>query len=109
MTETLTTFTVKKGSSGRPSVSQEKKTETPSTIIRNRTSFGWLTAHAERLKRFIALSRDDPIALLKPDQSQNDSADTTRTFWLGSSFCTPSATTFAPSSMPPVMTTSLLS
>ncbi|AHY49054.1 hypothetical protein BJS_07238 [Bradyrhizobium japonicum SEMIA 5079] len=31
-------------------------------IIRNRTSVGWLTAQAERLKRFIALSKDDPIA-----------------------------------------------
>src|SRR5439155_15728858 len=30
--------------------------------IRNRTSVGWLTAQAERLKRFIALSKDDPIA-----------------------------------------------
>ena len=41
--------------------------------------------------------------------AQNDNDETTRTFWAGSSFCTPSTTTFAPSSTPPVMTTSLLS
>src|SRR5262249_31891555 len=40
----------------------EKKPATPSTSIRNSTSVGWLTAQADRLKRFIALSKDDPIA-----------------------------------------------
>ena len=42
-----------------------------------------------------------------PDQ--NDSDETTRTFWAGSSFCTPSTTTLAPSSTPPVIMTSLVS
>src|ERR1700730_18612417 len=41
--------------------------------------------------------------------AQNDSDETTLTFWAGSSFCTPSATTLAPSSMPPLMTTQLVS
>jgi hypothetical protein len=41
--------------------------------------------------------------------SQNDNDDTTRTFWLGSSFCTPSTTIFAPSSTPLEITTQLLS
>src|SRR5262249_1306194 len=58
ITETLTTFTVKNGSSARPSFSYEKKPATPSTIIRNRTSVGWLTAQADRLKRFIARSAE---------------------------------------------------
>jgi len=40
---------------------------------------------------------------------QNDKDETTRTFWLGSSFCTPSVTIFAPSSTPLAMTTQLLS
>src|SRR4051794_32182773 len=121
--------------------------------IRNRISVGWLTAQAERLKRFIALSKDDPVAKtrqppcstrhreaakqsrglgrfwiaspLQPSHLRdgrnsphatelvnvcyNDSDETIRTFWLGSSFCTPSATILAPSSTPLVMTTSLLS
>ena len=47
--------------------------------------------------------------LLQSTRDQNDSDETTRTFWAGSSFCTPSATTLAPSSTPPEMTTSLLS
>jgi hypothetical protein len=41
--------------------------------------------------------------------AQNDNDDTTRTFWAGSSFCTPSTTILAPSSTPPAMTTLLLS
>ncbi len=47
-------------------------------------------------------------ALHDPLPAQNDSDATTRTFWAGSSFCTPSATTRAPSSTPPVMTASLV-
>src|SRR5204863_9868012 len=42
-------------------------------------------------------------------ETQNDSAETTRTFWAGSIFCTPSATTLAPSLTPPAITTALLS
>jgi hypothetical protein len=41
--------------------------------------------------------------------TQNASCETTRTFSLGSIFCTPSATIFAPSATPLEITTSLLS
>lgn len=57
ITETFTTLTVKNGSSARPSFSYEKKPAAARMIIRNSTSVGWLTAQAERLKRFIELSK----------------------------------------------------
>ena len=41
--------------------------------------------------------------------TQNASCETTRTFSLGSIFCTPSATIFAPSATPLEIRTSLLS
>jgi len=90
-------------------------------------SAGWLTAQPDRLKRFISPSKktlwtviaseakqsiatsgdvDCFVAvLLAMTENQNDSDETTLTFWAGSSFCTPSVTTFAPSSTPPEMTT----
>src|SRR6185369_3231229 len=108
-------------------------------IMRNRISVGWPTAQPERLKRFMSLSNDNSVAkdvidwgrhceersdeaihtslwrdgLLRcarnDGRTQNDSAETTRTFWAGSIFCTPSATTLAPSLTPPAITTALLS
>ena len=104
--ETFTTLTVKNGSSARPSRWYEKKPAAPSAIIRNRIRVGWLTAQPERLKRFMSPSNIYPLL---PATHQNDSDETTRTFSAGSSFCTPSATTLAPSLTPPVMTTELLS
>src|SRR5476651_2018751 len=54
--DTLTTLTVKNGSSARPSRWYEKNPAAVSAMIRNRINAGWLTAQPDRLKRFIAAS-----------------------------------------------------